>query len=122
MLKLLIRLAIAGLIANAAWRLGSAYVTFYRFKDAVEELAQFGAQRSGADLHQRVGDLASQYALPLSDDDFTIRRDERNHTFVDGSYVQPVEVLPGYRFPWTFTWHVDVLTLSTSPPDPPRGR
>jgi hypothetical protein len=122
MVKLLIKLVIVGLIANAAWRLGSAYVTFYRFQDAVAEIAQFGAQRSGADLHQRVGDLASQYGLPLADDAFTVRRDERNHTYVDGSYVAPVEFLPGYRYPWTFTWHVDVLTLSASPPDPVRGR
>jgi hypothetical protein len=122
MLKLLIKLAIVVLIANAAWRLGSAYVTFYRFKDAVAEIAQFGAQRSAADLHQRVGDLASQYGLPLSDDAFTVRRDERNHTYVDGSYVQPVELLPGYRRPWTFTLHVDVLTFTESPLDPQRGR
>jgi hypothetical protein len=122
MVKLFIKLAIVGLIAHAVWRVGSAYVTFYRFQDAVAEIAQFGAQQSGADLRQRVGDLASQYELPLSDDAFTVRRDERNHTYIDGSYVQPLEFLPGYRYPWTFTWHVDVLTLSASPPDPLRGR
>ena len=39
MLKLLIKLALAGLIANAAWRMGSTYLSFYRFKDAVSESA-----------------------------------------------------------------------------------
>jgi hypothetical protein len=120
--KLIIKLAIVAVLANAGWRLATAYVTFYRFKDAVVEIAQFGVQQTSSDLHQRISALAIDSGLPLADDAFTVRRDSFNHTFVDGSYVQPVELFPGFRYPWPFSWHVDVLTLTAAPPDPLRGR
>ena len=42
-----------------------------------------------------------------------MQRDDRNHTLIDGTYVQPVDLLPGYRYPWSFAMHVDVLTLGS---------
>jgi hypothetical protein len=116
--KLLLKLALVALIANAAWRVGSAYVTFYRFKDAVTETAQFGTQKSKAELRQRILELASEYDVPLAADAVSVRRDDRNHTVVDGSYTQPVDVLPGYRYLWPFVWHVDVVTLNPSKAEP----
>lgn len=120
MLKLLIKLTLAALLANAAWRLGSAYLTFYRFKDAVVETAQFGADQTDTELQQRVIGLASQYDIPLPDDGFSVRRDDRHHTYIDGSYMQPVDLLPGYRYAWPFTWHVDVFTVKPPALDPSR--
>jgi hypothetical protein len=113
MVKFLVKLAVAGLIANATWRLGSAYLQFYKFKDAVTEVAQFGREKSGADLHRRVLELASQYDIPLADEGLTVKRDDHNHTVIDGAYEQTVDLLPGYRYPWSFTMHVDVLTLGS---------
>jgi hypothetical protein len=110
MFKLIVRLAFVALTVNATWRLGSAYLTFYKFKDAVAETAQFGAQNSNAELRQRVLDLASQYDIPLAADAVSIRR-AQNRTVIDGSYTQPVDFLPGYRYAWPFSWHVEVLTL-----------
>ena len=46
MLKFLIKLAVAALIANATWRLASVYIQFYRFQDAVTEVAQFGREKT----------------------------------------------------------------------------
>ena len=113
MVKLIVKLALAALIANATWRLGSAYLQFYRFKDAVTEVAQFGREKSSADLERRILDVASQYDVPLADAGLTVRRDDRNHTVIDGAYEQPVDLLPGYRYPWQFTVHIDVLTLGS---------
>jgi hypothetical protein len=119
LLKLILKLVLVALIANATWRLGSAYVAFYRFKDAVAETAQFGNQRSRAELLQRVFELASQFDIPLAIDAVSIRRDDLNHTIIDGSYTQPVDVLPGYRYMCPFSWHVDVFTVGPSKPEPP---
>jgi hypothetical protein len=116
MLKLLVKLALAALIANAVWRLGSAYLQFYRFQDAVLQTAQFGVDRSPADLPQRILDLASQYDVPLSQHDLTVQRDDRQHTIIDGSYTQPLDFAPGYRYPWPFTLHVDVLNVGALAP------
>jgi hypothetical protein len=117
MLKVLLKLALAALIANAAWRVGSAYMQYYKFKDAIFETAQFGSDKTRVELRQRVLDLASQYDVPLREDDLTVRRDERNHTYVDGSYQHPVDLLPGYRYPLPFTVHVDVFTVRTPRPE-----
>jgi hypothetical protein len=113
MLKLLIKLALAALVANAAYRLGTAYLSYYRFTDAVTQSAQFGTDRSRDELRRRVLELASQYDVPLTEDGFTIRRTDTNHTIVDGGYTQPVDLLPGYRYPWPFTVRVDVFTVKT---------
>jgi hypothetical protein len=113
MLKFLVKLALAGLIANATWRLGSAYIQFYKFKDAVVETTRFGSQRlTDAQIEQRILELASQYDLPLAADRLTVRRDQPNHTIIDGSYEQPIDLVPGYRYQWPFTMHVDVLILA----------
>jgi hypothetical protein len=118
MLKLLIKLVVAAVIANAAWRIGSAYLQFYRFKDAVTETVQFGVDKTRLELRQRVLELATQYDVPLGEDAVTVRRDDRNHTFVDGSYQQPIDLLPGYQRPWPFTLNVDVFTLRAPKAEP----
>ena len=52
MLKLIVKLALAALIANAAWRLGSAYLQFYRFTDAVTQAAQFGSEKFAGEIER----------------------------------------------------------------------
>ena len=111
MIRLIVKLAIATLIANASWRAGSAYMTFYRFKDAVTAAAQFGKGRSDDDLRQRVLELASNYDVPLAEDAVTVRRQD-NHTLVNASYTQPIDLLPGYRYQWPFTFNIDTFTVT----------
>ncbi|MEO8259627.1 MAG: hypothetical protein ABI868_19935 [Acidobacteriota bacterium] len=116
-MKLLIKLALAALVANAAFRLGTAYLSYYRFTDAVAQTAQFGADRSRAELHRRILELSAEYDVPLDGDGFTIRRTEQSHTIVDGGYTQKVDLLPGYQYPWPFTMHVDVFTVRIPNPE-----
>jgi hypothetical protein len=113
LVKLILKLIVVGLVANAAWRLGSAHATYYKFKDAVQQAAQFSATKSEMELRQHVLDLAGQYDVPVTQEGFSVRRLE-NHTYVDGSYTQPVELLPGYEYPWVFTWKID--TFAVEPP------
>ena len=118
MIKFFVKLAIAVLIANGVWHLGSAYLTYYRFKDAVAEFAQFNPLKSPAEVQQRILDLASQYDVPLATNEVSVRRDEHNHTVISGSYTQPVDLLPGYRHQWVFSLDVDVTTISGAIPAP----
>ena len=110
MIKTIIKLALAALIANAGWRVGSAYITFYKFQDAVTETVQFGAQKSEDELRQKVLVLAGDYDVPLAENAVTVRR-ENEHTYVDGSYQRQLEILPGYRYPWVFTLHVNTMSF-----------
>ena len=110
MLRLLVKLALAALIANALWRAGSAYLTFYRFKDAVTEAAQYSKVKSPDELRQRILVLASDYGVPLPEGAVTVRRED-NHTLIDASYTQPVELFPGFRYQWPFSFTIDSLAI-----------
>jgi hypothetical protein len=110
LIKGILKLAVAALIANAAWRLGSAYMSFYKFKDAVQETTQYDSERSDEQLRQRIQELAAQYDVPMTPDGFTIRRSDY-HTLVDGSYTQKVDIIPGYPYPWAFSFHTDTFIV-----------
>ena len=109
-MKLLLKLAVAALIANAAWQAGSAYADFYKFKDAVQQTTQFGPGRSDSELRDRILELAAQYDLPLAEEDFELQRVE-NHTIVQGGYSKPLQLLPGFEKPWPFTFYIDTFVL-----------
>ena len=109
MIRLFLKLVIAAFIANAAWRIGTEYITHYKFRDAVREAAMY-RNRNDDDLRQRVLALASEFDLPLTDDQVTIR-DEERHTVVEGWYVKPIELLPGYLYPWRFVWAIDAYAM-----------
>jgi hypothetical protein len=109
-MKLLIKLAIAALIANAAWRLGQEYLTHYRFADSVQEAA-IDSSQSDAQLRQHVLELAARYDVPLADDALTIRTENRRR-FISGTYVKPIAILPGYSRNWSFTLAVDSYVIA----------
>lgn len=115
MIKLVLKLALAALIANAAWHVGTAYLSFYKFKDAVYETAQFGTEKGDEQLQARILELASDYDVPLAADGFTISHHD-NHTIIDGSYVRMVDLLPGYQYQWPFAWHTDTFTIPGAAP------
>lgn len=119
MIRLVIKLALAALIANAAWHVGSVYASYYKFKDAVQETTQYGADKGDDELRERIVELGSEYDLPVTDDGFSLRR-SGDHTITDGAFTQPIEVLPGYRYQWPFTWHTDTFTLAGASKSPDR--
>jgi hypothetical protein len=107
--KTLLKLAVAALIVNATWRVGSEYVDDYEFKDATHEAAMIAGQ-SEDQLRQRVLELARKYDAPVAADDVDITVDDR-HVFVTTSYEKPIQVVPGYEYPWKFSWTVDAYVL-----------
>ena len=119
MIRLIIRLAVAAVIANATWHIGSAYMSHYRFKDAVKEAALFQTAKSDDQLKQRVLELASQFDVPLVEDNVTVRRDN-GHTFVDGSYTRMIEFVPTLRQRFAFDVHIDTLNFEGVQGAPPR--
>ena len=110
LIKFILKLAVAALVANAAWHLLTPYTAYYRFKDSVEAASLHGSDQTEERLRQRVLELAAQFDVPVTAGSFTLRRDH-GHTIVDGSYTRSVELLPGFSYPWLFTWHVDTFNL-----------
>jgi hypothetical protein len=113
MIKALVKLAIVALFANAIWRIGSAYMSYYRFKDAVDELALHSKGKTVEELKDRVLELASSFDEPIDADAVSVRRDEP-HVIVEGSYKKRVLLAPGFEYAWPFTLNVDEMVITPS--------
>jgi hypothetical protein len=111
-MRTLLKLVVVALVANAAWHVFGAYYPNYKFQDAVEYAAQNGAALTQDALRERVVELSSQFDLPLTSDQVTVARQD-THTIVDLSYTRPIELVPGFRYQWPFSIHVDVVTLGS---------
>jgi hypothetical protein len=119
MIRFLVKLALAGLIANAVWRIGSEYVNYYTFTDEVRNEAVYRNQTEDQ-LRERVAAIAADHDLPVDEEDVSVERDER-HVVIQGAYTKPIMVLPGYDYPWEFKWSIDALQLAAPlPPKPSR--
>jgi hypothetical protein len=108
LIKLILKLAVVALIANCTWRVGSAYVSHYKFTDAVQQAALFRGNKTDDVLRLRIFDIASDYDIPLTDGEMTLTTQE-HRTTVDGNYTRIIELVPGYQYPWEFTFHIDTL-------------
>jgi hypothetical protein len=111
MIRTAIKLAVVALLANATWQVFNAYWPYYKFKDAIQATAQFRGDKTDDQVRARILELAGQFDLPVSDDMLSVRREDQ-HTIVDTAYTQPVELFPGYTYPWPFTIHVDTYTVA----------
>jgi hypothetical protein len=106
-IKLLVKLIIVALVANAAFHIGTEYLTYVRFREAIRDAAIFKT-KNDAELMTRILALAEQYEIPIDEDNITIRREERRVN-VEGWYDKPIEILPNYEFPWHFGVSVEVV-------------
>ncbi|HEY3052362.1 MAG TPA: hypothetical protein VGK04_03135, partial [Thermoanaerobaculia bacterium] len=79
MIKLILKLIVVALLANAAWRVGSAYVAHYKFEDAVQQAALFRGSKTDDVLRRRIFELASDFDIPVSDDQVMLITNE-HHT------------------------------------------
>jgi hypothetical protein len=108
LIKLILKLALVALVANASWRVGSAYVSHYKFTDAVQQAVLFRGTRTDDMVRQRIAELASDFDIPVTDSEVKLTTLE-HHTVVDGGYTRIIELMPGYKYPWQFTFHIDTL-------------
>lgn len=120
MTKLVLKLAIAALLGNAAYRVGSEYLTYFKFRDAVRDAAMFKA-RNDVELSAQIMELASDYDVPLEEADLSITREERQ-VQVDGSYDKVIEVVPTIFYTWHFSWSTDATVSIIIPPYKPRPK
>ena len=106
MIRSIIKLALAAFLANAAWRVGNAYLSHYRFTDGVQQLTHYRGDKSDTEIHDRIFALASQYDIAVTDETLTIERQD-NRTVVDGSYTKSIEFIPRVVYEWPFKLHID---------------
>jgi hypothetical protein len=123
MAKTLIKIVISLLVLHAAFRVGMAYWTFYRFEDALQQSAQFADRKADKMLCDEAADAAANYGVPISPSAVTVFRGNKppfncdggvvaaepgaarqpnTQIRIEGSYVDQLQVLPGYYYPWEF--------------------
>ena len=115
MIRTLLKLAFVALLANATWHLFGAYGPNYKLRDAVQYASQFRADLTDRALRDKILDLAAQFDVPLTEADVSLTHDAQTTT-IDVSYVRIIEVVPGFKRPWSFSFHVE--TLNSRPPPP----
>jgi hypothetical protein len=96
-IRKVIQLAILLLMANAVYRIVPVALHYYKFKDAVQELALFSQKATDAQLLDRVMVLADENNVPLEREWVQIQRYDGRLT-IDVSYVESMKVLPGYDY------------------------
>ena len=122
MFRVLIKLVIAALVINATWRVGSTYLRYYQFEDALQELAQFGETRGDKQLCGQAMEKAINLEVPITSDALNIRRGANPiyncekgfeggvappatgaaKIFIDAAYTDVMQPFPGYRLNWEF--------------------
>jgi hypothetical protein len=110
-IKTIVKLAIVALLANAAWQVFNVYWPHYKFEDAVRATTQYRGDKTDAQVRARILELATLFDVPVTEENLTMRH-EQAHTIVDASYVQPVQLAPGYTYQWPFTLHVDTSPIT----------
>jgi hypothetical protein len=105
MIKKLISLAIFLALAYATFNIGTVWIRYQEFKDAVREIALFAGDKSDDQLKARVMERAERDNVPLDADAVHIQR-VADRVTITASYVETIKVLPGYERQWQF----DIVT------------
>jgi len=108
-LKTIIKLLVAAVILHAAWRVGSTFLTYYRFEDRLQQAAQFGGSRPVAEVREQAVKAAGELDVPIEPEAIIVRKSDRE-IFIDASYVDQLQLFPGYYYPWEFTLSVKAWT------------
>ena len=98
----IIRYAIAAAILWAAWHMGAAQWQQFGFQDDLKQIAQFGSDRDEETVRAAVMEAAANRRVPLTPESLKVRK-QADRVYIDAAYTVQVEVLPRYRYPWTFT-------------------
>lgn len=110
-MRKLFKLAIFLLVLHAFYRFGPLYVNDARMKWDIKEAAHAWRDLSQTQVEDEVLAIAQQYNVPINRRNLTIRSTGARVT-VDVSYVVLVQVVPGWRYPWTFDSTVETWTLN----------
>ena len=104
LIKFILKLAVAALVANATWRVGSAYLAHYKFKDSVQRGGAVPRHASRTtSCGERIFELASDFDIPVSGRTTSRCARVEHHTVVDGELHALDRAVPGYTYPWPFT-------------------
>jgi hypothetical protein len=109
MIKKILSLVIFLLLVNAGMRMGMVFFHDQQFKDAVREIALFGAQKPDDALRQQVMEAAIRNQVPLEPEYIEISRRNvvvpNDKVVIKVAYATMIQLAPGYarRFDFDYT-------------------
>jgi hypothetical protein len=106
MIGKVIRLIIVALVVHALWKGTPVYWRYIQFQDQVKETARFAGARSEQEILERVVALAADRGIALTRESIAVHK-RLDYTAIELAYVENVEVLPRYHYPWEFTISVE---------------
>ena len=106
-MKTLIKLLIAAAIINGAARYGLSTWTQYQFRDAVQQILLFGSGASTDDLENEIMMEADRQDVPLEREKLDVQQRDMVVT-AEASYLDEIELVPGYKYPKTWTFNIEV--------------
>jgi hypothetical protein len=114
MVKVVIKLAIVALIANALYRVVPPYYNNWKFRDALKEVATFpGYKATLPQVLDKCERVAKDHDLDLTRDDFVVVMAAGSKTTtIDTRYAVEMSYVPGHKKEHIFDVHVEG--------DPPR--
>jgi hypothetical protein len=113
-MRTLIKLAVAALVLHGAWRVGSAYWTYYSFEDDLQGMAQFAGRGSDAELRDRVMVIARDHRIAVDSESVRVSRPP-GQLVIEAAYTDQILILPLFPYPWQFRARARVW--STAAPD-----
>lgn len=120
-MKTLIKLIIAAVVVNAAFRGGSAYLKYYQFKDETQQMVLFGQAERVGDLTKLIVAEAMKRDVPVDEEDVKVTR-EGPRTIAEVSYTENVEVFPRYFYPVNFSFSAEAYGVAGAGAPAPRPR
>jgi hypothetical protein len=123
MVKTLIKILIALVVIHAAFRVGTAFWNYYRYEDALLQLAQFADRTTEKQLCDQAMSAAAEYGVPIDASNLNVRKGKNpayncdsgpsagpvdgsaiasSELSIQGAYTERLQVFPGYFYPWEF--------------------
>ena len=108
MIKRIVGIVVFLLVMNAGFRLGSVFFHDQQFKDAVREIALFGAGKTDEALKNAVMKAADDNEIPLDPDFIEIARKSivgsGDKVVIRVAYARLVQVAPSYQRRFDFSY------------------
>lgn len=102
-MKTLFKILVTLAILTACFNAGRYYLNNFQFEDAAQQRLLFETRASDSDVVNIVIKIASEYQIPLSPDNVSVRMVGQDRV-VEMEYTEQVPLLPGiYTHPWKFT-------------------
>lgn len=110
MFRALLKLAVVVIVLNALYHVGDAYWRYYQLKDSSEQALIFGVDAKPERLKEQILKRAADLKVPVSPTSVMVSK-EGSRSEATVTYLDEIEVFPGYRYPHVFTFAVNAVAV-----------